>query len=223
MFTIRKSNNKKSKIFTLTVLIVSLFVFLSTASAQKSETKPRPAARLTTTVSQNDLNKDSKGDLKNNHPKNLTSLSEKKEDSSKDEDDSTFVPSAEEKKALELINRERKKYGFVTLTLDYELCRLARSYSETMARNDFFSHRGVDGKDVQGRARDFGIKKWKAIGENLAFNQGYDDPIGFAVEHWMLSSSHRANVLLAMWTATGIGVAKTSDDCYYITQVFITR
>lgn len=205
------------------VLVVSLFVFLSTAAAQKSETKPRPAARLITTVSQNDVNKDVKSDLKNNHPKNLAETSKKKDDSSKDDEDSAFVPSAEEKKALELINRERKKYGYTALTFDYELCQLARSYSETMAKNDFFSHRGPDGKDVQGRARDFGIAKWKAIGENLAFNQGYDDPIGFAVEHWMLSSSHRSNILLAMWTATGIGVAKTSDDCYYITQVFMTR
>lgn len=214
--------NNRSKTSILMILVVSLFVFLQTATAQKSETKPRPSTRLITTVSSNDVNKDLKTDLKNNHPKKSASSTDTSK-ASTGENDSIFVPSSDEKKALELINRERKKYGFTPLIFDYELCRLARSYSETMANKDFFSHIGPDGKDVQGRARDFGIKKWKAIGENLAFNQGYDDPIGFAVEHWMLSSGHRSNILLAMWTATGIGVAKTSDDCYYVTQIFITR
>lgn len=230
MFSKILSSEKNSKWFMLTAVFVSVFACFSTASAQMTSNKPRPAARLITTVSSDDLNniKSSSSNTKTNHPKNVNSASAEKEPAANKTSKSaeaviSFVSNAEEKKTLELINKERQKYGFAPLVFDPELCRLARAYSERMAKYDFFSHINPEGKDVQGRAREFGITKWKAIGENLAFNQGYDDPVGFAVEHWMKSSSHRSNILLAMWTATGIGVAKGADDSYYITQVFMVR
>ena len=39
---------------------------------------------------------------------------------------------------------------------------------------------------------------YKVLGENIAYNFGFDDPGGFAVERWMLSPGHRANILDAV-------------------------
>lgn len=228
MFVEKKLRPINSKLLFLTALMFITLICFSNGVAQSSGSKKRPPARLITTLSPDDVNKtNSSGDNKTNHPKGADSSTDKDISTTKnpklEEEIAKFAPSAYELKTLDLINKERQKYGFSQLVLDPEVCLLARSYSETMAKKNFFSHIGPDGNDVQGRARVMGIKKWKAIGENLAFNQGYDDPFGFAVERWMVSSSHRSNILGAMWTATGIGIAKSEDDSYYITQVFIAR
>lgn len=76
---------------------------------------------------------------------------------------------------------------------------------------------------VDDRAEAFGINKWRAIGENIAFLQGYDNPAVIAVEKWMQSPSHKKNVLNANWSESGVGVVVTPDGAYYFTQVFLLR
>lgn len=223
MLAKNKLKQTKSKYFILAAMVVCLLMGVSNAVAQNSNNKPRPEARLITSIS----SKDSKAASRDtNHPK-VVSSSENQSVAPKSKATldaiASFVPTAMEKKALDLINKERQRHGYAPLSFDPEICLVARMYSEKMAAKNFFSHVDPSGNDVQGRARNFGVRNWRAIGENLAFNQGYDDPVAFAVERWMVSPSHRSNILLAMWTATGIGIAKSEDDSYYITQVFITR
>jgi uncharacterized protein YkwD len=92
-----------------------------------------------------------------------------------------------------------------------------------MAQQHFFSHRGLDGKMVNDRAEQIGMFDWRAIGENIAFNRGYDQPVEMAVEKWLESPSHRENLLNKSWIETGVGVAVSPDGSYYFTQVFILR
>jgi uncharacterized protein YkwD len=61
------------------------------------------------------------------------------------------------------------------------------------------------------------------IGENIAYNKGYEDPGGFAVERWMISPGHRANILYIGFQGSAIGSYISSDGSVYITQDFITR
>jgi uncharacterized protein YkwD len=61
------------------------------------------------------------------------------------------------------------------------------------------------------------------LGENIAYNKGYDDPGAFAVERWMLSSVHRGNILYPGFQASAIGSYVSTDGSVYLTQVFITR
>ena len=92
-----------------------------------------------------------------------------------------------------------------------------------MANFHFFSHVGQDGLMVNDRADLFGISRWRLIGENIAFNKGYDNPAEFAVERWMNSPSHRENVLNPRWRESAVGVALSSDGAYYFTEVFLLR
>jgi uncharacterized protein YkwD len=44
-----------------------------------------------------------------------------------------------------------------------------------------------------------------------------------AVEKWLLSSSHKTNMLNPQWSDSAIGVAMTEDGKCYFTQVFILK
>jgi uncharacterized protein YkwD len=129
----------------------------------------------------------------------------------------------DERRAFELINAERQRRGLRPLVLDGALTRLARYHSESMARGGYLSHTDPDGLDLRGRAGMLGLHGWKALGENIAYNQGYNDPTAFAVERWMVSEKHRENILNDEFTHAGLGVARASDGTYYFTQVFMRR
>ncbi|MEQ1922692.1 MAG: CAP domain-containing protein, partial [Pyrinomonadaceae bacterium] len=124
---------------------------------------------------------------------------------------------------FDLINQKRAEVGLKPLIWNDDLEKIARGHSENMAEYDFFSHRGLDGKAVSDRADSAGLSKWRSIGENIAFNRGYADPIAKAVDLWLNSPSHKNNLLSPTWKESAVGVAITEDGSYYFTQVFLLR
>ena len=132
-------------------------------------------------------------------------------------------PNEIERRAFEQTNVERVKNGLPPFTWDADLSRLSRNYSETMSRQRFFSHVTPDGKRLPDRARAAGIVRYSVLGENIAYNQGYDDPGTLAVERWMLSPKHRANILSSEFRAMAIGSFIAPDGSVYLTQTFIKR
>ncbi|HSS21405.1 MAG TPA: CAP domain-containing protein [Pyrinomonadaceae bacterium] len=128
-----------------------------------------------------------------------------------------------EQRAFEQTNTARVENGLSQLTWDPELCRLARAHSERMALQGFFSHKTPEGLELKDRARAGGIVHFRVIGENIAYNKGYDDPGSFAVERWMTSSGHRANILYAGFQSGAIGSYVSADGSVYLTQIFIAR
>ena len=129
----------------------------------------------------------------------------------------------DERRAFDLINLERQRRGLSPLAWDGNLVRLARNHSQDMARGGYLSHVERNGLDLRGRAQASGLHGWKTIGENIAYNQGYDDPTAFAVERWMISQQHRENALSPEYTHAGVGIARAADGTYYFTQVFMRR
>lgn len=130
---------------------------------------------------------------------------------------------AVERVAFAMINQKRLENGLKPLAWNAELASVARVHSQNMAEYQFFGHRGLDGKMVSDRADNIGLNKWRAIGENIAFNRGYQDPIAKAVEGWMNSPGHRHNLLEDSWKESAIGVAVAPDGSYYFTQVFLLK
>ncbi len=128
-----------------------------------------------------------------------------------------------EKKAFDLINEKRLAKGLDRLRWNDKIAELARQHSENMAKHTFFSHIGLNGRLIDQRAIDFGINNWKAIGENIAYNKGIETPADFAVERWMVSTTHRQNLLDERWTESGIGVGITEDGFYFFTQIFLVH
>ena len=130
---------------------------------------------------------------------------------------------AVERRAFEQTNVARAENGLQPLAWDPELCRMAREHSEKMATLGYFSHETPEGLQLKERARENGILHFRVIGENIAYNKGYDDPGGFAVERWLTSSGHRANMLYPGFQASAIGSYVAADGSTYLTQVFIAR
>ena len=128
-----------------------------------------------------------------------------------------------ERRAFDRTNDERAKIGLPRLVWDSELCRMARIHSENMARLGFFAHETPEGMRLKERARSMGIQHFRVIAENIAYNKGYDDPGAFAVERWMISAGHRANILYVGFQASAIGSYVSKDGSVYLTQVFINR
>ena len=134
-------------------------------------------------------------------------------------DDATPI----ERRAFEQTNQARVENGLPPLEWDTDLCRMARAQSERMAQLGYLSHETPEGLQLKDRARRNGILHFRVIGENIAYNKGYKDPGGFAVERWLISDGHRANILYVGFQAGAIGSFVAADGSVYLTQVFIAR
>lgn len=128
-----------------------------------------------------------------------------------------------EKRVFALINAKRAALGAPALSWCPKCADVARGHSKEMALYDYFSHTDVDGNLVDARADNAGLTDWSAIGENIAYIRGFQDPAEYAVERWLLSPSHRENLLDPRWRETGVGLAVTSDGTYFFTQIFVVE
>lgn len=169
------------------------------------EAKPRPVARL---VSAGPINTAAKRISPPVTPATSPTLDE---------------ANAIERRAFEQTNEVRVKNGLPALTWDADVCRMARIHSENMSRENYFSHTTPDGQRLRDRIRVVGIVQFRVLAENIAYNQGYEDPGAFAVERWMLSPKHRANILSPEFQAMAIGSFVAADGSVFLTQTFITR
>lgn len=128
-----------------------------------------------------------------------------------------------EKTAFDLINQKREEKGLKPLEWSNQLLGVARLHSKNMSDLDFFSHKGLDGRYVSDRADEFNLGKWNSIGENIAFNRGFSDPVSKAVTLWFASPTHFANLMNPDWKETAVGIAIKEDGSYYFTQVFLRK
>jgi uncharacterized protein YkwD len=124
-----------------------------------------------------------------------------------------------EQQVLERINALRTREGLQPLQADERAMRAAREYSQLMANRNFFSHTGPSGETLTRRLAAAGLSYSRA-GENIAKNWNLRQPVSAAVEGWMKSPGHRANILRPEFTHTGVGVWRDGKT-YYYTQVFL--
>ncbi|NJO48563.1 MAG: CAP domain-containing protein [Leptolyngbyaceae cyanobacterium RM2_2_4] len=117
------------------------------------------------------------------------------------------------------INQYRAEQGLPPLEFSAEISEVARQHSQAMAEGQAaFSH---DGFEQRGQAIAQKIP-YRTVAENLAFNQGFSDPVTQAVKGWIDSPGHHANIK-GDFDLTGIGVAKNEQGEYYLTQLFVKR
>jgi uncharacterized protein YkwD len=127
-----------------------------------------------------------------------------------------------EQQCLDEINRVRRRNGLQQLYLYEELLPLAREYSRRMAEQNFFSHNDPEGRTVKERVEEADIR-WRMIGENLAYSNGYVNPVAASLHGWMDSPGHRANILEPNFNLTAIGVWIKGDGTVYFTEIFLKQ
>ncbi|MBN1479702.1 CAP domain-containing protein [candidate division KSB1 bacterium] len=117
----------------------------------------------------------------------------------------------------DLINVYRLSQELPALTFNNDVANVALEHSRNMAAGRVpFSHDGFDQR-MSTLAKKI---KFNTAAENVAFNQGYQDPAAIAVEGWLMSTGHLANIT-SDFDVTGIGVATNEKKGYYFTQIFV--
>ena len=125
---------------------------------------------------------------------------------------------AHEQEVFNLINAQRTSAGLSALKVDEELQNVARIKAKDMVDNNYFSHNSPTYGTPFEMIKSFGIK-YKAAGENIA---GNSSNIG-AVNAWMNSEGHRANILSNNYNYTGIAVVKSPVYGKVYVQMFIRK
>jgi len=149
-----------------------------------------------------------------------------------------------EKTIHELVNRERVSRGLKPLAWDGSLATVARTHSQDMAKRGYFGHLSPEGEGFDKR---YGKARYRCAlrvgdtvhlgAENIAlgnlyasvttlkgvkyFNWNTEGKIArTAVQGWMASPGHRANILAPYWKREGVGVGVAPDRQVYVTQNF---
>jgi uncharacterized protein YkwD len=114
--------------------------------------------------------------------------------------------SALETQVLAQVNAVRAHHGLAPLRESSRLAAAAALHSTQMARLGYFSHNSANGASMGSRVRSFypvaGHPYW-AVGENLLWSSPSVGAAG-ALNLWMGSPGHRANLLSGQWREIGI-------------------
>lgn len=121
----------------------------------------------------------------------------------------------DEQRVLELVNNAREASGIARLTMNEKLMQAARGHAENMAKQNSFEHT-LDGQDFWRRIEDQGYVP-QAAAENIG--QGARTPEK-AVEMWLNSPGHHANMLDPAYRELGVGIATSSGGEKFWVQVF---
>jgi len=101
------------------------------------------------------------------------------------------------------VNVERQRHGLAPLRDDSALDRAAQNQACDNAALRSISHLAADGSPLQSRLRSVGYR-YRLATENTG--RGFATPQR-AVEWWMNSPKHRANILMTRTRDIGVGIA----------------
>ena len=124
----------------------------------------------------------------------------------------------DEQEIFNLINKQRTNNGLTPLKIDEEVQKVARIKAEDMVTNNYFSHQSPTYGSPFDMLKSFKIS-YKSAGENIAANSSNTG----AVNAWMNSSGHRANILSSNYNYTGIGVVSSPRYGKIYLQQFIGK
>lgn len=125
---------------------------------------------------------------------------------------------ADEQEVFDLINAKRVENGLSALKIDDELQNIARIKAQDMVNNNYFSHTSPTYGSPFDMMKSFGIS-YKTAGENIAGNSSNSA----AVNAWMNSSGHKANILNSSFNYTGIGVVSSPKYGRIYVQMFMGK
>ena len=125
---------------------------------------------------------------------------------------------ADEQETFDLINAQRTAAGLQPLQIDPEVQNVARAKAQDMVNNNYFSHTSPTYGSPFDMLKSYGVK-YKAAGENIAGNSSNQG----AVNAWMNSEGHKANILSNNYNYTGLGVVSSPKYGKIYVQMFIGK
>lgn len=114
-------------------------------------------------------------------------------------------------------NQARTTAGLAAFTLDATLSTAAQTRAQDMATRGYFSHTGPNGSTAFTVLTELGYR-YKLGAENIAMTTYPESQAaGWAMNSWLASSAHRANIMNPGLLRIGIGVAVSGDTYYFVT------
>lgn len=137
---------------------------------------------------------------------------------SSDDNEPTIGSSDEtiESQVVSLINSHRSSAGLEALATSELITVEARTHSSNMASGvEDFGHNGFTERSERISA-EIPSSSWA---ENVAQNNGAEDPANQAVLNWLDSEGHRENIE-GNFDLTGVGIVEAEDGTLFFTQIF---
>ena len=107
---------------------------------------------------------------------------------------------------LQQVNSVRKEHRLPPLRYNNNLSKAAAAHTREMLQDGYFDHASADGSAFWKRLERYygskGFKLW-SVGENLVWASPDMTPVQ-AIEWWMQSPEHRANLLSSQWREIGL-------------------
>jgi uncharacterized protein YkwD len=128
----------------------------------------------------------------------------------------------QETQILGLVNQQRVRGGMRPLKFSPRLAVVARGHSYDMAMRHYLAHNSPDGVAPADRISGAGLG-YRAVGENIYMDDDADSA-GVprrAMNGWLKSPEHLANLISGKFTETGVGIAQSADGSTYVTQDFV--
>ncbi|MCA6095856.1 CAP domain-containing protein [Streptomyces sp. SCA3-4] len=116
---------------------------------------------------------------------------------------------------VDMVNAERARAGCSPVTVNAKLQAAAQGHSDDMAARDYYAHTSPEGKSPGDRMTAAGYR-WSTYGENI-FKSPKDART--AMDGWMKSSGHRANILNCAFKEIGVGINFSANGPWW-TQNF---
>ncbi|MET7757396.1 CAP domain-containing protein [Streptomyces sp. NPDC005389] len=113
---------------------------------------------------------------------------------------------------IALANAEREKAGCGPLHSESHLRTAAQGHADDMSARGYYEHDNPEGRDAGDRMTGAGYV-WSTWGENI--HRGPKTPAR-AMEDWMDSPGHRANILNCSFKDIGVGVTLTANGPWWV-------
>lgn len=128
-------------------------------------------------------------------------------------------PNSTERLLLQRVNAARARAGTSPLAFSSALMRAAYLHSADMAAAGYVAYDSPSGDTPASRIIAQGVD-YQELGENLCgpFHDGLARLADYALARWLADPEDRANILSARFRITGIGITRTADGSFYITQ-----
>ncbi len=114
---------------------------------------------------------------------------------------------------LAQVNAVRRSHGLLALQISASLTAAASQHSHEMAVDGYFAHESRDGSAFDKRViryyRDARMHYW-SVGENLVWSAPTMSAAQ-ALNLWMHSPEHRANLLTARWREIGVSAVHVAS------------
>jgi uncharacterized protein YkwD len=137
----------------------------------------------------------------------IFAISQSKQDVESLPKQTTSTPPINSMDLINLVNKERQEAGLKPLVVNDKLVQSAQAKCQDMITKNYWAHNSPDGREPWVFFDQSGYEYRKAE-ENLAFGQETNEAI---VSGWMLSPTHKKNILDDEVTDTGTGVCSSNN------------